>query len=97
MQIRLINITADFVQRDSCTTNALPCYIAVLVTVAPVAAEVGSAVGRERPRVVVGSGGLYSNVCVIPEEVRSLGGRLVAYHFCQVGVRRYELLFHRIN
>ncbi|KAF0310719.1 Protein TANC2 [Amphibalanus amphitrite] len=49
----------------------------------PLYAEVGSAVGRERPRVVVGSGGLYSNVCVIPEEVRSLGGRLVAYHFCQ--------------
>ena len=50
--------------------------------------EVGSTATRERPRVVVGSGGLYSNVCVVPEEVRTLGSCLVAYHFCQVSQLR---------
>ncbi|XP_037077652.1 protein TANC2-like isoform X2 [Pollicipes pollicipes] len=45
--------------------------------------EISSSAGGERPRVVVGSGGLYSNVCVVPEDLKMLGSRLVAYHFCQ--------------
>ncbi|XP_037093150.1 protein TANC2-like [Pollicipes pollicipes] len=39
--------------------------------------------GPGRPRAVVGGGGLFSSVCAVPEELRGLGSRVVAYHFCQ--------------
>ncbi|KAF0301869.1 Protein TANC1 [Amphibalanus amphitrite] len=37
-----------------------------------------------RPRGSLADSGVFSNICSVPDELRALGSRVVAYHFCQV-------------
>ncbi|XP_043199546.1 protein TANC2-like isoform X2 [Amphibalanus amphitrite] len=36
-----------------------------------------------RPRGSLADSGVFSNICSVPDELRALGSRVVAYHFCQ--------------